>query len=379
MIPLSLYIHIPWCERKCPYCDFNSHVAHGPPPERDYLAALLRDLASELALVDHRAVETVFIGGGTPSLLSVDFYAALLESIGDCLRLAPDAEITLEANPGTVQPGYLRELRAVGINRLSLGVQSFDDVLLRRIGRIHDGCQARVAAEQALTAGFDNLNLDLMFGLPGQNAAMARRDLELAIALAPEHLSYYQLTLEPKTAFGRRPPRLPADDLLWRLQEQGIEQLASGGYARYEVSAYTRGRACRHNRNYWEFGDYLGIGAGAHGKLTLAPGRYLRTARVASPAGYLRYSGNETGAARTVVDAPADILLEFMLNALRMVEGFPIRLLEERALAMSPATRGICEQAAADGLLAIDAASLRPTAKGLRYLDTLLERFVSAV
>lgn len=379
MIPLSLYVHIPWCEKKCPYCDFNSHVAPGARPEREYLAALRRDLDQDLPLADGRTVQTLFIGGGTPSLLSAEFYAGLLAAVRGCLTLAADAEITLEANPGTVQPGYLRELRAVGINRLSIGVQSFDDELLPRIGRIHDARQAIAAAEEARAAGFDNLNLDLMFGLPGQDAAAARRDLDQAVALAPEHISYYQLTIEPNTAFGRRPPSLAGDGELWRLQERGVERLAAGGYDRYEVSAYTRGRPCRHNRNYWEFGDYLGIGAGAHGKLTLGPGRYLRTAKPASPAGYLRHAGGAAGVVRTGVEGAADAVLEFMLNALRLVEGVPQALCAERIGVEFSRLAAVCARAAGDGLLVLEGGQLRASPEGLRYLDTVLERFVSAV
>lgn len=378
MIPLSLYVHIPWCEKKCPYCDFNSHAASGPLPEHDYLAALRRDLEFDRALANERTIETLFIGGGTPSLLSVDFYARLLEAIRDFAPIAPGAEITLEANPGTVKPGYLRELRAVGINRLSIGVQSFNDDLLSRIGRIHDARQAVITAEDAQAAGFENLNLDLMFGLPGQDSIMARRDLDQAIALAPEHLSYYQLTVEPNTAFGRRPPKLPTDNALWRLQEVGVARLAESGYRRYEVSAYTRGRPSQHNCNYWEFGDYLGIGAGAHGKSTVGAGRYIRTVKAASPGGYLRHAGREAGVTRTVIDNAADGMVEFMLNGLRLVEGFPARLLEERTGVPLAEIEPVCRQAVADGLLAMDSASLRPTARGLRYLDTLLERFVVA-
>ncbi len=376
MIPLSLYVHIPWCEKKCPYCDFNSHVAPGARPERDYLAALQRDLERDLPLAGGRAVSTVFIGGGTPSLLSVEFYAELLAHIRQRLELASDAEITLEANPGTVQPGYLRELRTVGINRLSVGVQSFDDAALRRIGRIHDARQAIAAAEGARAAGFDNLNLDLMFGLPGQDAAAALRDLEQAMRLEPEHISYYQLTIEPNTAFGRRPPRLAGDDLLWRLQEQGVEYLAARGYGRYEVSAYTRGRVCRHNRNYWEFGDYLGIGAGAHGKLTVQPGRYLRTAKVAGPAAYLRHAGSEAGVIQTPVERAEDAVLEFMLNALRLIHGVPQTLCEARIGAPFACLADACGRAVEDGLLELDGDRLCASSAGIRYLDTLLERFV---
>lgn len=376
MIPLSLYVHVPWCERKCPYCDFNSHVSPGPLPEAAYLGALCRDLDCDLDLAGQRTVETIFIGGGTPSLLSVDFYARLLEAIRTSLALAPQVEITLEANPGTVKPGYLRELRAAGINRLSLGVQSFDDGLLTRIGRIHDARQALSAAEDALTAGFANLNLDLMFGLPGQDLAMAQRDLAQAIALAPEHISYYQLTLEPNTAFGRRPPQVPVDEVLWRMQHAGVEQLARSGYRRYEISAYARGRQCKHNHNYWEFGDYLGIGAGAHGKAALPSGGYLRTFKSASPTAYLKQAGSLTGLQRVLIDRPEEAVLEFMLNALRLVDGIPERLLTERTGVPFTRIEPICQRAVEAGLLDAGAGVLKATAKGLRFLDTLLEYFV---
>ncbi|RTZ79468.1 MAG: YggW family oxidoreductase, partial [Gammaproteobacteria bacterium] len=265
--PLGLYVHIPWCVRKCPYCDFNSHAAQGELEEQAYVDALLTDLAREEA--GGRVVETLFIGGGTPSLFSGEAITRLLQGIRDTLDLASDTEITLEANPGAVDAAHFEAYREAGVNRLSIGIQSFDGDALQRLGRIHDARQAVEAFETARAAGFENINLDLMFGLPQQKLEEALDDLRRAIALGPEHLSWYQLTLEPHTPFHRHPPPLPADDLVWEMQEQGLELLAKAGYGRYETSAHALvGWRCRHNLNYWRFGDYLGIGAGAHGKIT---------------------------------------------------------------------------------------------------------------
>ncbi|MCY4270799.1 MAG: radical SAM family heme chaperone HemW, partial [Gammaproteobacteria bacterium] len=265
--PLGLYVHIPWCVRKCPYCDFNSHERPGAGiPEAAYVEALCGEIALNKKI---RLIETVFFGGGTPSLFQPESFARLLGRLAERKCLAPEAEITLEANPGIAEAGRFAACRAAGINRLSIGVQSFDDAALARLGRIHGGADARAAFTIAREAGFDNINLDLMFGLPRQSQSQALSDLETAIALAPEHISWYQLTLEPNTVFWRRPPRLPPEHLIDTTQEAGIALLESAGYARYEVSAFARpGKACRHNLNYWRFGDYLGIGAGAHGKLT---------------------------------------------------------------------------------------------------------------
>ena len=289
-VPLALYIHIPWCARKCPYCDFNSHEARGPVPERAYVDALLADLEQDLPRVWGRRLESVFIGGGTPSLFSAEALERLLSGLRARLPLRPDTEITLEANPGTVERGRFAEFREAGINRLSIGVQSFDDEQLRRLGRIHDRRDAFAAAEAAHAAGLDNFNLDLMFGLPGQTVAQGLADIANAIALQPAHVSYYQLTIEPNTLFHQSPPTLPDDEMIDAIQQRAQVELARQGYERYEVSAFAReNRRCRHNLNYWEFGDYLGIGAGAHGKLTdPASGQIHRLWKLKHPRDYLK-------------------------------------------------------------------------------------------
>ncbi|MDH3714370.1 MAG: radical SAM family heme chaperone HemW, partial [Gammaproteobacteria bacterium] len=288
--PLSLYVHIPWCERKCPYCDFNSHQARGALPQREYIAALLADLDQELPDVWGRRVHSVFIGGGTPSLFDAAALAELLSGVRARLNLGADTEITLEANPGSSEQQRFTAYREIGINRLSLGVQSFDDASLRALGRVHDAQQAHRAIERARSAGFDNLNLDLMYGLPGQTLAHAERDIERAIAARPEHLSYYQLTLEPNTYFHRYPPQLPDEASIAQIESNSVLQLTRAGYSRYEVSAHAQpGRRSRHNLNYWQFGDYLGIGAGAHGKITHPqPPRVQRYSKQRQPKAYLQ-------------------------------------------------------------------------------------------
>ena len=292
-IPLALYVHIPWCARKCPYCDFNSHEARGPVPESAYVDALLADLEQDLPRVWGRRIESVFIGGGTPSLFSAEALDRLLAGLRARLPLRPDTEITLEANPGAVEQGKFAEFREIGINRLSIGVQSFNDEQLQRLGRIHDRRVAFAAAEAAHVAGLDNFNLDLMFGLPEQTVEQALADIANAVALQPAHLSYYQLTIEPNTRFYQSPPTLPDDETISLMQERTQAELARQGYRQYEVSAYAREtRRCRHNLNYWEFGDYLGIGAGAHGKLTdPAAGRIHRLWKLKQPRDYLAMAG----------------------------------------------------------------------------------------
>lgn len=376
--PLALYIHIPWCTRKCPYCDFNSHEARGSIPETEYLHALIADLEQELPLVWGRSVDSVFIGGGTPSLLSPEILDRLLSDVRARLPLAPGAEITMEANPGTIETGLLREFRAAGINRLSLGVQSLDDALLTRIGRIHDAAQARRAAEEAAAAGFERWNIDLMYGLPGQTLAGALDDLRAAIALAPTHISHYQLTIEPNTAFHLQPPPQPDDDALWDMQAHCQDLLADAGYLQYEVSAYARpGMQCRHNLNYWRFGDYLGIGAGAHGKITLPAAQTVeRLSKVRHPRAYLEQA---TGAARIAeqrrLDAPA-LGFEFMLNALRLNAGFERRLFQERTGLPLALFEPALARAETLELIERDHAHIRPTARGRRYLNELLMLFL---
>ncbi len=376
--PLSLYVHVPWCVRKCPYCDFNSHEAAGPIADMAYVDALLTDLEQDLPTVWGRAVVSVFIGGGTPSLLSPEALERLLSGLRARLKLLPDAEVTLEANPGTVEQGKFAEFRAAGINRLSIGVQSFDDDLLQRIGRIHGRREAIRAAEAAHGAGFDNFNLDLMFALPQQGLAQAREDVATAVALEPTHISYYQLTLEPNTAFAHRPPALPSDDLTDAIQRQGQALLAGGGYAQYEVSAYARAeRQCRHNLNYWQFGDYLGIGAGAHAKVTdAAHGRIERTWKVRNPRDYLARFGGEGRIGGRSLLSRADVAFEFMLNALRLTDGFDSALFPERTGLAITAVAEPLAAAERQGFISWDRERIRPTTKGKDYLNDLLQMFL---
>lgn len=378
--PLSLYIHLPWCVRKCPYCDFNSHASPRRPPELAYVAALLRDLAEDLGgAARGRPVVSIFIGGGTPSLFSGGAIALVLDGVRALAELAPEVEITLEANPGTADAANFAAYRAAGVNRLSIGVQSLDAGKLLLLGRIHDPDDARVAVHFARAAGFDNLNLDLMYGLPGQTLAEAASDLAAAITLGPEHLSYYQLTIEPNTSFHGAPPRLPDDDLAADMQDQGLEQLAAAGYAQYEVSAHAKpGRRCRHNLNYWAFGDYLGIGAGAHGKLTdPATGAVERTAKLRHPEAYLAAvrDGRFLSSRRTM-DAD-DLTLEFALFALRLNEGFDRALFEGRTALPFARLDEPIDAARRRGLLSVDGGRVYPSELGRRFLNDLIQHFGS--
>ncbi|MEE4376823.1 MAG: radical SAM family heme chaperone HemW [Candidatus Competibacteraceae bacterium] len=377
-VPLALYIHIPWCVRKCPYCDFNSHPLRDSLPERAYIDALLADLDHDLPGVQNRTIESIFIGGGTPSLFSAEAIGRLLTGLSARLTLAEDVEVTLEANPGTVEQDKFSEFRAAGINRLSIGVQSFHPEHLQLLGRIHSREEAWRAAETAHQAGFDNFNLDLMFGLPTQTPAQALADVITAIALEPTHISYYQLTLEPNTLFHKYPPTLPDDDRVWQIQEQGQAELAEQGYAQYEISAYARpGRRCRHNLNYWTFGDYLGIGAGAHGKLSdLTTGAITRLAKTKHPATYLRHSEDSTAVTDIRFLQQAELPLEFMLNAARLLDGVPARLFCERTGLPLQALEPQLTQARTRGLLEPGLERLQPTALGWRFLNELLESFV---
>ncbi len=377
-IPLALYVHIPWCVRKCPYCDFNSHEARGLIPEAAYVGALLADLEQDLPRVWGRRIESVFIGGGTPSLFSAEALDRLLAGLRARLPLRPDTEITLEANPGAVERGKFAEFREAGVNRLSIGVQSFDDEQLQRLGRIHDRRAAFAAAEAAQAAGLDNFNLDLMFGLPGQTVARARADIANAIALQPAHLSYYQLTIEPNTAFHQSPPTLPDDETTDLIQQRAQAELARCGYQQYEVSAYARqNRCCRHNLNYWHFGDYLGIGAGAHGKRTdPATGTIHRLWKLRHPRDYLASAGTPAGIGGDEPIRPVDLPVEFLMNALRLVEGVPAALFEERTgLPLTVLEPGL-GQARERGLMTADAERLQPTELGLRFLNDLLPTFM---
>jgi len=373
--PLSLYIHIPWCVRKCPYCDFNSHEARGEMPQQAYADALVNDLEQALPLVWGRQVRTVFFGGGTPSLLSAQTLDDLLCRVRALLPLAYGAEITLEANPGTVEADKFAAFRDAGINRLSLGIQSFDDVYLKALGRIHDAGEARRAAEIALST-FDNVNLDLMYALPQQSLAHALADIRTAIDYAPQHISAYHLTIEPNTAFHHRPPPLPDDDASSAMQETLESELAAAGYEHYETSAFAaRNKQCRHNLNYWQFGDYLGIGAGAHSKLSFAD-HILRQARVKHPSAYLDGvgTGQHIESQRTL--SRHDLGFEFMMNALRLTEGFPVALFQERTGMPISVVRTTLEIAEKKGLIERDHLQLKPTTLGQRFLNELLQLFL---
>lgn len=375
---LGLYLHFPWCVRKCPYCDFNSHAQRGEIPEADYVAALLRDLDRDLADLGAaaRPFSSLFLGGGTPSLFSGAAITAVLAGVRDRAALTEDAEISLEANPGTVDAAHFAAYRAAGVNRLSIGVQSFDPAQLRRLGRIHTPEEAQRAVVLARAAGFGNLNLDLMFGLPEQTVAGAMADLEQALALDPEHLSVYQLTLEANTEFAARPPPLPDEDQIADMQDALQARLAESGFAQYEVSAYARpGRRCRHNLNYWTYGDYLGIGAGAHGKWLHAEGVHRR-AKHKHPWRYLDHAGTPQAWQEDREIAELQRPFEFMLNALRLVEGFAVAEFETRTgLAISVVDAALCE-AERRGLLLRASGRIRATGLGYRYLNRLIGLFL---
>jgi len=383
--PLSLYIHIPWCVKKCPYCDFNSHGQKGDLPVAEYVAALVRDLEQDLPLVWGRTVHSVFFGGGTPSLFPAAAIDRFLQAASARLRFAPGCEITLETNPGTAEHGRFGDYLHAGVNRVSFGIQSFDDGCLQRLGRIHDSAQAEAAVKLAQDAGLDNLNLDLMYALPGQTLAMALHDLERAFALAPAHISHYQLTLEPNTVFAARPPEhLPDEDLAWDMQEQGQAALAAAGYAQYEISAYARpGRQCAHNLNYWRFGDYLGVGAGAHGKLSLPAeggdaGRLLRRWKLKHPVAYLAQAGTAAAIGGDEDIAPAQRPFEYMLNLLRLREGFALAAFEARTGLPREAIAAPLAQAVDAGWLVVEDGRVRPTESGLRFANDVIALFLPA-
>lgn len=391
--PLSLYLHIPWCVKKCPYCDFNSHGLRGELPVRAYVAALLADLDGDLHdfedALSGREIISVFFGGGTPSLFAPEAIAEILDGASARLKFAHDCEITLETNPGTVEHGRFDGYARAGVNRISFGVQSFDDAMLRALGRIHSSGEAEDAVKLAQDAGFDNINLDLMYALPKQSLQGALVDVERAVALRPAHISHYQLTLEPNTAFAVNPPPLPDDDAAWTMQEACQERLAEAGFAQYEVSAYAReGRRCAHNLNYWQFGDYLGIGAGAHGKVS-RPGtadrepnavsgepRIQRRWKVKHPRAYLESAATERRIGGDN-EVPRDQLpFEYMLNALRLVDGVPLRDFAARTgLALDDISAPL-RQAIALGWLHEDANMLRTTELGQRFLNDVIELFM---
>lgn len=376
--PLSLYIHVPWCVRKCPYCDFNSHKAGDNLPEFAYVDALLADLEQELPLVWGRTIQSIFIGGGTPSLFSAAAYDRLFSSLRALLPIKADAEVTMEANPGTFESARFRDYRQLGINRLSIGIQSFNNQALERLGRIHDGIEAQKAVEIAYQAGFDNVNLDLMFGLPGQTESDAITDITTAISLQPQHISYYQLTIEPNTLFYQQPPTLPDDDPIIDWQEANQLRLTEAGYIQYEVSAYAKaGKQCRHNVNYWQFGDYLGIGAGAHGKISDAARQSIvRRVKQKQPQSYLDTAHSDKVLLKQESLQIRDIGFEFMLNALRLTEGFPTPLFQQHAGVPLKHFDKALQQAEAMDLLTYDIHHIRPTEKGRRYLNTLIELFL---
>ena len=374
MIPLSLYIHIPWCIRKCPYCDFNSHKSPDVLPEIAYVDALLLDLENDLSRICPREIESVFIGGGTPSLFSAAAYERLFTGLKARLSFKKDIEITLEANPGSVDESRFSDYRALGINRLSLGIQSFDSKHLKALGRIHDGPQAHHAIERARRAGFTNMNVDIMHGLPNQTAAEGLEDLRQALSYQPEHLSWYQLTIEPNTVFYKLQPTLPDDDTLGMLEEEGFAMLAENQFQRYEISAFCcDGKASQHNLNYWLFGDYLGIGAGAHGKLTTDA--VYRTRKHRQPKDYLDTS--KPFLAELLNIEPADRLLEFILNTSRLQQPIPQALLTERTGLRWDEALSLFQQAEAKGLLSITPDAWQVTPLGRRYTNDLQALFLA--
>lgn len=367
-------MHIPWCIKKCPYCDFNSHQRQGALDEDQYVEHLLHDLQSDAALLSERKFSTIFIGGGTPSLFHGRAFAKLLAGVNDCVGIVPDAEITMEANPGTFEQQRFASFREAGINRLSIGIQSFQNEKLQRLGRVHDADAAKTALASAQGMGFDSINCDLMYGLPGQGVEDAVFDLETALALDPAHLSWYNLTIEPNTGFYRRPPELPAEDALFSIEDAGRDLLAQHGYRRYEVSAYSKpGQQCRHNLNYWQFGDYLGIGAGAHSKITDADGKVSRFWKHKTPSRYqnldLAYTANNT------VLSDRDKLFEFALNALRTVDGFSIDTFTKRTGLPESSLVCIAAEAEAKGLLERTADGYKATEHGLLFLNDLVNMF----
>lgn len=375
-LPLSLYVHIPWCVKKCPYCDFNSHAVDASVNEMDYVEALLNDFGHELSDVVDRELSSIFIGGGTPSLFSGTAIQALLHGIGERIAFDQSVEITLEANPGTIDSEHFRGYRQAGVNRLSIGAQSFDDQQLQALGRIHRAEAILDGFEKARQAGFDNINLDLMFALPGQTLEQAGNDLAQAIALVPEHISWYQLTIEPNTLFHAKPPSVPDDDSAWDIQEAGQKMLEQAGFQQYEVSAYGKqGRRARHNLNYWQFGDYLAIGAGAHSKTTLADGSVLRRWKKKSPNQYMQEMSVNHSISGTCVLSEDDLIIEFMLNGLRLNEGVATEIFEQRTGVEISRITPILANLRQNGLLAANQQRICPTEKGRRFLNDLLAYF----
>jgi len=374
--PLALYIHLPWCVKKCPYCDFNSHTFDTGLPEDEYLNALIADLENQLPNIWGRRIVSVFIGGGTPSLFSAEAIHKLISTLRSHLNCLPNMEITMEANPGTVEQSKFNEFYAAGVNRLSIGVQSFDDAKLQSLGRIHSAAEAHRAMEVALKAGFENINLDLMFGLPGQTIEQGLNDLNQAIALSPKHISWYQLTIEPNTVFYSHPPVTPDDDAVWSLQEKGQVLLEQAGFKQYEVSAYAqKDKQCMHNLNYWRFGDYLALGAGAHGKLSRADtGEIKRYWQLRQPKAYMQANSDEKTSDAEILQ-PDQLVFEFMLNALRLKHGFDMADFETNTGLKESVITKRCDQAIEDGLLLRQGQRYLPTEKGYLFLNDLINRF----
>ena len=380
--PLALYIHIPWCVRKCPYCDFNSHEQKNDLPVADYIAALQRDLEQDLPLVWGRTVHSVFFGGGTPSLFSGAAMSDILAMASSRVRFAPNCEITMEYNPGTVEHDRFENYLAAGINRLSFGVQSFDDGCLERLGRIHNAGKAREAVLKAQDAGFNNINLDLMYALPEQTLAMALHDVEQAIALNPQHLSHYQLTLEPNTLFAAMPPTgIPEMDDAWDMQEACIALMAEHDYAQYEVSAYAKpGKRCQHNLNYWQYGDYLGIGAGAHGKISSGEsGQILRRWKPKNPRNYMQSAGTQAGIGGDEHVALKNRPFDYMLNALRLVDGFSLNDFEYRTGLSRKTIATELHKAFAEQWLSQDGDWVKPTELGMRFANNVMGLFLEEI
>ena len=373
--PLSLYVHIPWCVKKCPYCDFNSHVAKDNIPEQEYVAALIEDLKADLHWVQGRKLHSIFIGGGTPSLFSGSAIEAILIAAESLIGFQPHIEITLEANPGTFEQNKFADFYHAGINRLSIGVQSFDDAHLTRLGRIHDSGQALRAISTARSVGFDNFNIDLMHGLPDQTIDQAKTDLKLAMDAGAVHISWYQLTIEPNTEFFSRPPRLPVDDRLSDIQQAGMSMLRENQFDQYEVSAFALdNKKASHNMNYWEFGDYLGIGAGAHGKITLSEQKQIiRTAKTRQPNHYLDRVGDPITTQKSI--AIDEIALEFMMNGLRLKDGVPANFFPQRTGMSHETIKTVVSRLQSQGLLEQSSAHYRTTKLGYQFLNTVLEQF----
>lgn len=376
--PLSLYVHMPWCVRKCPYCDFNSHQSPQNLPADEYIQALIADLEADLPMAWGRPVGSIYFGGGTPSLFSADHIAEFLSAVRARLDLRPDVEITLEANPGTIEHDSFLAYANAGINRVSLGVQSFDDDMLKRIGRIHGSQEVEQSLQSLKAAEISNFNIDLMYALPGQSPAQSRRDIELAIAAEPAHVSFYQLTIEPNTAFAVQPPKLPVEDIAWDMQQAGLELLQAANYAQYEISAFAKpAMQSRHNMNYWRYGDFLAIGAGAHGKITLpAEDKVLRFAKHRAPKRYLNGMQDGDWRAETRLLSKDDRVFEFFLNQLRLNDGVYVEDFEARTGLPWQTVESRVQQAVEKGLLEAGGKRLRPTGLGWKFVNDIQQLFL---